>query len=87
MELVATPIRVSLISPGMAETEFSIIRFYGDQKQANKIYEGIEALAPADIAEAILFIASRPPHVNIANLIIYPKNQASTTLVHRNIQA
>ncbi|MBA2369568.1 MAG: SDR family NAD(P)-dependent oxidoreductase [Candidatus Protochlamydia sp.] len=84
MELVATPIRVSLISPGMAETEFSIVRFYGDHKQANKVYEGIEALTAVDIAEAIVFMASRPPHVNIADIILYPKNQASTTLIHRN---
>lgn len=84
MELVATPIRVSLISPGMAKTEFSSVRFYGDEKKAEKVYEGVEALTPQDIAESILFIASRPPHVNIADLIVYPTNQASATLIHRN---
>lgn len=83
MELVATPIRVSLISPGIAQTEFSLTRFYGNQNQANQVYEGIEALTAIDIAEAILFIASRPPHVNIGDMIIYPTNQASTTMIHR----
>jgi NADP-dependent 3-hydroxy acid dehydrogenase YdfG len=82
-ELVSTPIRVSLISPGIAQTEFSLVRFSGDEAKASKVYEGLEALNSTDIAEAILFIASRPSHVNIADLIIYPKNQASSTLIHR----
>ena len=83
MELVGTPIRVSLISPGMAKTEFSLVRFSGDQEKADKTYEGIEALTATDIAETIVFIASRPAHVNIADIIIYPKQQASPTLIHR----
>ncbi|WP_068470879.1 SDR family NAD(P)-dependent oxidoreductase [Candidatus Protochlamydia phocaeensis] len=85
MELVATPIRVSLISPGMAETEFSNVRFYGDENKAKQVYAGITPLTALDIAEAIIFIASRPQHVNIADLILYPTNQASTTLIHRDI--
>ncbi|MCE2982564.1 MAG: SDR family NAD(P)-dependent oxidoreductase [Parachlamydia sp.] len=83
MELIDSPIRVSLISPGMAETEFSLVRFYGDQEKAHNVYKGMQPLTADDIAEAIFFIASRPPHVNIADLIIYPKNQASTMMVHR----
>lgn len=83
MELVATPIRVSLISPGMAQTEFSLVRFNGDQAKSDQVYQGIEALTAVDIAETILFVASRPPHVNVADIIVYPTNQASTTLVHR----
>ncbi len=83
MELIATPIRVSLISPGMAKTEFSLTRFYGDEAKADQTYEGMDPLKSTDIAEAILFIASRPPHVNIADLIMYPKNQASPTMIHR----
>jgi 3-hydroxy acid dehydrogenase / malonic semialdehyde reductase len=83
MELVATPIRVSLISPGMAETEFSKVRFYGDEQKAKDVYKGIKALEAVDIAETILFVASRPPHVNIGDIIIYPKNQASATLIYR----
>ncbi|CUI16622.1 Short-chain dehydrogenase/reductase [Candidatus Protochlamydia naegleriophila] len=83
MELVSTPIRVSLISPGMAKTEFSLIRFEGDEKKANQVYEGVEALTATDIAETIIFAASRPSHVNIADIILYPKCQASTSLIHR----
>lgn len=86
MELVATPIRVSMISPGMAETEFSTVRFYGDQKKADKVYEGIKALKAHDIAEAIYFIASRPPHVTIADLVMYPTNQATPMVIHRDVK-
>ncbi len=85
MELIATPVQVSMISPGMAETEFSIVRFSGDKEKAHHVYDGIEPLTAEDIAEAILFIASRPSHVNIADIVIYPKNQASPTMVHRKI--
>lgn len=83
-ELVATPLRVSMISPGIAETEFSMVRFYGDVKKAGDVYKNIEALTAEDIAEMVLFMASRPPHVNIADLIVYPTNQASVSLLHRN---
>ena len=83
MELIATPIRVSLISPGMAKTEFSLVRFSGNEEKAESVYEGIEPLKAIDIAEAITFIASRPAHVNIADLILYPKQQASPTMIHR----
>lgn len=85
MELVATPIRVSLVSPGMAQTEFSKVRYDGDEAKANQVYKGIKALTAIDIAKAILFIASQPAHVNIADIIIYPTNQASPTLVHRQL--
>jgi len=84
MELVSTPLRVSMISPGIVKTDFSLYRFAGDKQRAEKVYENIEALTAGDIAEAILFIASRPPHVNIADLIIYPTHQATPTIVHRN---
>jgi 3-hydroxy acid dehydrogenase/malonic semialdehyde reductase len=83
MELVATPIRVSLISPGMAKTEFSLVRYEGNEKQARQVYENLEPLTALDIAETILFIVSRPLHVNIADIILYPKDQASTLIVHR----
>jgi hypothetical protein len=82
-ELVATPIRVSLVAPGMAETEFSLVRFSGDKNKADSVYQNIEALKPEDIAEIVLFMASRPPHVNISDVVVYPTNQASVSLVHR----
>ncbi len=84
MELAGTGVRASYISPGMAETEFSQVRFNGDTEKAKEVYQGIEALKAEDIAEALLFIASRPPHVNIADLVLFPSQQASTTLVKRN---
>lgn len=83
-ELVATPLRVSMISPGIAETEFSMVRFYGDKEKASSVYKNIQALTAEDIAEMVLFIASRPPHVAIADLIVYPTNQASVSLTHRS---
>lgn len=83
-ELVASPIRVSMISPGMAKTEFSLVRFSGDGDRADKTYHGLEALSAEDIAEIVLFMASRPPHVNIADVIVYPTHQASVSIVDRH---
>ena len=80
-ELVGTPIRVSEIQPGLVETEFSVVRFRGDKEKADKVYEGLDPLTPQDIAEEIVWTASRPPHVNIANSLIFPTNQASATTV------
>ncbi|GAA5843888.1 hypothetical protein JCM3766R1_005953 [Sporobolomyces carnicolor] len=82
-ELVSTPIRVSQICPGMVETEFSVTRFRGDREKAGKVYEGIQPLVAQDIAEEIVWIASRPDHVNIADVLVFPKAQASATINHR----
>lgn len=82
-ELVATPLRVSMISPGMAETEFSLVRYSGDKSKADSVYENFQALEADDIAEIVLFMASRPSHVNIADVIVYPTHQASVSIVHR----
>jgi 3-hydroxy acid dehydrogenase / malonic semialdehyde reductase len=82
-ELVATPIRVSMISPGMAKTEFSKVRFSGDEEKAASVYENIQPLTAEDVAEIALFMASRPAHVNIADVIVYPTHQAAVSLVHR----
>ncbi|CAB4384606.1 NAD(P)-binding protein [Rhizophagus irregularis] len=83
LELVDTPIRVTQINPGMVETEFSVIRFGGDKTRADKVYEGLQPLTGEDIAETIVFAASRPDHVNIADILIYPVNQGAVTTVHR----
>lgn len=83
-ELVASPIRVSLVSPGMAQTEFSTVRFSGDQAKADAVYENFIPLQAQDIAEILFFIASRPPHVAIADVVVYPTAQASVSLLHRN---
>ncbi|KAF9053656.1 NAD(P)-binding protein [Hymenopellis radicata] len=82
-ELVNTPIRVTEVQPGMVETEFSIVRFRGDTGAAAKVYEGLQPLTAADIAEEIVWAASRPPHVNIAETLVFPVNQASATINYR----
>lgn len=83
MDLSGTPLRVSTVDPGMVETEFSLVRFRGDREQAAKVYQGLAPLTPDDIAEAVVFCATRPPHVNISEIIIMPLAQASTMLVRR----
>jgi len=82
-ELVATPIRVTEIQPGMVDTGFSLIRYRGDSAAAEKVYEGLQPLVAEDIAEEIVWAASRPAHVNIAELFVLPVNQASATLNYR----
>jgi hypothetical protein len=76
-------IRVSAIHPGAVETEFSEVRFKGDKEKANNVYKGFNALQANDIAEIIYFVISRPAHVNIEDLIVYPTAQASATVLHR----
>lgn len=83
MDVVDKNIRVCNIDPGMVETDFSRVRFYGDEERAKNVYKGITALTPADIADAAVYVASRKPYVNISQLVIYPTAQASATVVHK----
>jgi NADP-dependent 3-hydroxy acid dehydrogenase YdfG len=83
LDLVDTPIRVCSVDPGLVQTEFSIVRFRGNDERAQAVYKGIQALKPEDVAEAVVFCATRPPHVQLAEILILPTAQASTTLVHR----
>ena len=83
LDLNGTPIRVSTVDPGLVETEFSIVRFRGNSERAEKTYQGLKALTPSDIAEAILWIANRPEHGQFAEIINLPTAQASTMLVSR----
>jgi NADP-dependent 3-hydroxy acid dehydrogenase YdfG len=84
MDLNPYGIRVGAIHPGMVETEFSEVRFKGDIERAANVYKGIEALQPEDIADIIHFVVSRPYHVNIADLIVFPTAQASATILKRD---
>ena len=83
LELSGTGIRVSSIDPGLAETEFSLVRFKGDSDRAKKPYEGAHPLVAQDIAEILVWVASRPPHVNIDEMLVKPVDQAAMHKVYR----
>ena len=87
MDLVDTPLRVSTVDPGLVETNFSVVRFRGDAERAKKVYDGLEPCTPDDVAEAVLFCATRPPHVSVNQIVMMPTAQASATLVHRTPKA
>jgi NADP-dependent 3-hydroxy acid dehydrogenase YdfG len=83
IELLGQPVRVSTIAPGLVETEFSIVRFDGDEGKAAMVYEGLEPLSAEDVADAIAYAVTRPPHVDVDFLSIKPTAQATATLTHR----
>jgi len=83
IDLNAYGIKVTEINPGLVDTEFSDVRFKGDKDKADKVYEGMAPLKGKDVAEVIYFALTRPDHVNISELVIFPKAQASSTMVHR----
>jgi 3-hydroxy acid dehydrogenase/malonic semialdehyde reductase len=83
IDLVQYGIKVTNIAPGAAETEFSIVRFKGDQATADSVYDGYDALQAQDIADTVLFAVTRPAHVNISDITIMPTAQASATIVHK----
>lgn len=83
IDLAKFPIRVTAIHPGAVETEFSIVRFKGDEERASKVYQGFENLVAEDVAEAIWFAVSRPAHVNINELTIMPTAQPMAGIIHR----
>jgi 3-hydroxy acid dehydrogenase / malonic semialdehyde reductase len=83
MDLTGTAIRVSMISPGLVNTEFSTIRFHGDTDKADNVYKGMQPLVGDDIADIALFIVTRPKHVDIIDVLVYPTAQSSAYLVHR----
>jgi len=78
-------IRVGAVNPGLVETEFSEVRFKGDEKRAEKVYQGYQPLLPEDIADIIYFVVTRPYHVNIADLVVMPTAQASSTIVKKKV--
>lgn len=83
-DLHGTKVRVSMVSPGLVETEFSNVRFKGDDDRADSVYKGIEPLTAQDIAEIIFFVANRPEHVNILDSIVLPVYQSSAQMVYRD---
>jgi NADP-dependent 3-hydroxy acid dehydrogenase YdfG len=83
IELVGQPIRVSEVDPGMVETEFSRVRFAGDEQRAARVYAGVTPLTADDVAQVIVFVATRPAHVDIDQVVIRPRDQARSWLVHR----
>ncbi|WP_431162202.1 SDR family NAD(P)-dependent oxidoreductase [Flagellimonas beolgyonensis] len=85
IDLNAYGIRVGAVNPGLVETEFSEVRFKGDTDRATKVYQGFQPLKPQDIADIILFVVTRPYHVNIADLIVMPTAQASSTIVKKDL--
>jgi NADP-dependent 3-hydroxy acid dehydrogenase YdfG len=83
MDVLGTPIRVTSVNPGMVETDFSLVRFHGDAERAAKVYNNIKPLTPEDVAEVIVWVASRPEHVNIARVGMTTVHQANSLLFHR----
>jgi NADP-dependent 3-hydroxy acid dehydrogenase YdfG len=83
LELLGKPIRVTEVAPGLVETEFSMVRFDGDEKRAADLYRGLKPLTAEDVAEVIAFAITRPPHVDIDYIGVKPTAQATATVVHR----
>lgn len=84
MDLLEHGIKVTQISPGAADTEFSTVRFHGDQNRANQVYQGFTPLSGADVADVVAFAITRPKHVNINDLLLMPTAQAASSLIYRN---
>jgi NADP-dependent 3-hydroxy acid dehydrogenase YdfG len=83
LDLIDTPVRVSTVDPGLVQTEFSEVRFRGDTERAEQVYQNYTPLSPDDVAEAVVWIADRPQHVTIGDILILPTDQASATMVHK----
>ena len=84
MDLLGTPIRVSCVDPGTVETDFSNVRFRGDTENAKKVYQGMNPLTPDDIAEIVVFCATRPANVNLSEVLVLATDQSSATMVNRH---
>ena len=82
-DLLGTPLRVTSVDPGLVETEFSKVRFRGDEDRAQGVYQGLTPLTPEDVADTVFYCATRPPHVNINEVLMMPTDQSGSSLVHR----
>ena len=83
LDLAGSGVRVSSIDPGLVDTEFSLVRFRGDRERADSVYEGMTPLTAEDVADAIVWAATRPPHVNVDEIVLRPRDQATARDVHR----
>ena len=83
LELLGQPVRITEIAPGMVETEFSLVRFAGDEEAARRVYAGMQPLTAGDVAECIRWALAQPSHVNVDEIVVRPRDQASATEVHR----
>jgi NADP-dependent 3-hydroxy acid dehydrogenase YdfG len=84
LELLGEPVRVTEVAPGMVETEFSLVRFGGDEAAAARVYDGMQPLSGAEVAECIRWAVAQPPHVNVDEIVVRPRAQATATEVHRS---
>jgi NADP-dependent 3-hydroxy acid dehydrogenase YdfG len=82
-DVLGTPVRVTSVDPGMVETDFSLVRFRGDEERAARVYKGVKPLTPEDVADVIVWVVNRPAHVNIARVSMTPVQQANSILFHR----
>jgi NADP-dependent 3-hydroxy acid dehydrogenase YdfG len=83
LDLNGTGVKVSTVDPGLVNTEFSRVRFHGDQDRADKTYQGMTPLSGDDVAATVLWVAQQPEHVNVAEVLLFPSDQAAATVVHR----
>ena len=84
IDTLGTGVRVSSVDPGLVNTEFSVVRFHGDQERADGVYAGMTPLSARDVADAVLFCASRPAHANVREMVLMPADQAAAVYVHRD---
>jgi NADP-dependent 3-hydroxy acid dehydrogenase YdfG len=87
LELLGRPVRVTEVAPGLVETEFALVRFAGDRERARKVYERMEPLTAGDVAECIRWICALPSRVNVDELVVRPRDQATATQIHRRPEA
>lgn len=83
LDLVGTGVKVSAVDPGFVETEFSVVRFHGDQERAARVYDGFRPLGPEDVADAVAYVVGVPPHVNVLDLVVVPTAQRNVYVVDR----
>lgn len=84
LDVVGTPIRVSSVDPGFVETEFSVVRFHGDEERAEHVYDGFQPLSGDDIADAVFYVTNAPPHVNVLQMVVLPTAQRNVFVLHRD---